>query len=294
VYQLEVSRNLLFKQGTKVDAVFNGVIDRTRATLDIRKLKTIFGSRKRPHLQAKHGRRRGVQITVEKPAYDLTVFKVHFDYLTLKIYSKGARVLRFEAIVHNAGRLKCGKGIIRFAQIAALLRQILQRFMSNLHCVDVSFIQSNDLQSWHLPTVKETQRTAGIDSNNPRIRAVMESLIALSIDPFGITTPKLAQAVRERLRDDGYQTRHAAYDLNKFRAKGIALKDGTKNSYTIAAESLRAMVAYLTITDKVLVPVLNQFGKPKRGPRPTQEVENHFRNIQNELCKVLEFYKIAA
>ena len=35
VYQAEYSRNLLFKRGAEMDQVFNGVIDRTRALLDI-------------------------------------------------------------------------------------------------------------------------------------------------------------------------------------------------------------------------------------------------------------------
>jgi hypothetical protein len=29
------------------------------------------------------------------------MFKVHFGYLTLKAYTKGERVLRFEAIAHH-------------------------------------------------------------------------------------------------------------------------------------------------------------------------------------------------
>ncbi len=38
---------------------------------------------------------------IETPRYDLTMCKVHFGLLTLKAYTKGERVLRFEAITHN-------------------------------------------------------------------------------------------------------------------------------------------------------------------------------------------------
>jgi hypothetical protein len=38
---------------------------------------------------------------IETRSFDLTVFKVHFGFLTLKAYSKGEHVLRFEAVVHN-------------------------------------------------------------------------------------------------------------------------------------------------------------------------------------------------
>lgn len=41
-------------------------------------------------------------VVIEKPRWNLTIFKVHFGHLTLKAYTKGERVLRFEAIVHHA------------------------------------------------------------------------------------------------------------------------------------------------------------------------------------------------
>jgi hypothetical protein len=58
---------------------------------------------------------------LETPAWDLTVFKVHFGLLTLKGYTKGARVLRFEAITHNIRQLGCGRALERFPQIVARL-----------------------------------------------------------------------------------------------------------------------------------------------------------------------------
>jgi hypothetical protein len=47
-YQLEYSRNLLFKSGRQLDQVYQGLIDRTRRVLDVPRLKTIFGRKRRP------------------------------------------------------------------------------------------------------------------------------------------------------------------------------------------------------------------------------------------------------
>jgi len=38
------------------------------------------------------------EVAVERPTYDLTIFKLHCGKLTLKIYTKGERVLRIEAV----------------------------------------------------------------------------------------------------------------------------------------------------------------------------------------------------
>jgi hypothetical protein len=59
--------------------------------------------------------------------YDLTVFKVHFGKLTLKAYTKGERVLRFEVVVHNVRDLGCGRVVERFPQIVAHLSAMLER-----------------------------------------------------------------------------------------------------------------------------------------------------------------------
>jgi len=97
VFQLELSRNLLFWRGTTMNEVYQKLIDRTRAPLDLKQVKTIFGFSHRPHHKATRGRQ-SVQVVkaVEAPSYDLTVFKVKWGNLTLKIYDKGGRVLRIQ------------------------------------------------------------------------------------------------------------------------------------------------------------------------------------------------------
>jgi hypothetical protein len=48
IYQGEYSRNLLFRAGAQMEQVFQGMIERTRARLNVKDLKTIFGAKARP------------------------------------------------------------------------------------------------------------------------------------------------------------------------------------------------------------------------------------------------------
>jgi hypothetical protein len=73
------------------------------------------------------------------------VFKVHFGNLTLKAYTKGERVLRFEAIVHNTRDLGCGRVVSRFPKIVVRLHDMLERFLTTLDCVNVAFITDDML-----------------------------------------------------------------------------------------------------------------------------------------------------
>ena len=85
-YQGEYSRNLTFRDGRRMDLIFQGNIDRIRGFLDLKTLKTIFGYRRRPHRRGAKARQPRFEVVIENPVYDLTVLKVHFDKFSLKIY----------------------------------------------------------------------------------------------------------------------------------------------------------------------------------------------------------------
>ena len=69
-----------------------------------------------------------LEVAVERPTYDLTIFKLHCGKLTLKIYTKGERVLRFEAVAHNTRELNCGRSLDKFPEVVCRLKSVLERF----------------------------------------------------------------------------------------------------------------------------------------------------------------------
>jgi hypothetical protein len=62
------------------------------------------------------------------------VFKLNFGRLTGNAYTKGERVLRFEAIAHNTAELRCGPMIEKFPEIVTRLAGVTERFCSALDC----------------------------------------------------------------------------------------------------------------------------------------------------------------
>jgi len=109
IYQIEYSRNLVFASGAVMDRLFNTVVDRTRSRLDVPTVRTLFGTKARPHRKPGQELSPRQAVVIEKPQWNLTIFKVHFGLLTLKAYTKGERVLRFEAIAHHTKQLGCGR-----------------------------------------------------------------------------------------------------------------------------------------------------------------------------------------
>jgi hypothetical protein len=165
VYQAEYSRNLLFRSGARMERVFQCLVDRTRARLDVPRLRTLFGAKARPHKDRTSTAR--IEAVVETPRYDLTLFKVHFDTLTLKAYTKGEHVLRFEAIVHNTRDLGCGRMLDRFCEIITRLKGMVERFLTTLDCVDAAFVPDDTLDQLPLPSRSAAPASAGSTSTRP-------------------------------------------------------------------------------------------------------------------------------
>ena len=295
VYQLEYSRNLLFTRGRVLDRVFAGVIERTRAPLNIKTVRTIFGRRQRPSRRCRSPR---CEIVVERPAYDLTVFKIHFKRLTVKIYSKGERVLRIEVVAHNTLDLHSPRGIVNFSRIAAELKAILERFISVLNAVDVSFIDGGTLESWPEPGQVGGRRVAGLNANQSRVRAAMQAAIALSTHLHGFSAAEHAAHVRQILADGAsrYQSRQASYDLKKLRAKGLVRKIANSRRYECTTQGLREMTGFLTLRDKVLLPLLRNAGKRSNAPkgRNYSAIDAHYEKLQIEMQQLFKSLRIAA
>jgi DNA-binding transcriptional ArsR family regulator len=266
VYQAEYSRNLLFRSGAQMDQVFDRVIDRTRSRLDVPILRTLFGAK---HRHAHNGSPQlslRLAAVTETPRYDLTLFKVHFGNLTLKAYTKGEHVLRFEAIVHNTKYLGCGRVLDNFPAIIDRLAGMVDRFTTTLDCVDVTFIGDGLLDQLPAPTQLGATRVGGIDLNKPRIRAALGAVLALS--PLGgFTVSALAEKVHSMTGTD-YTIRQAAYDLRKLRGKHLVTKPGRGRRYQLTPQAAGTIAALLTLREHVLGPILAGVRSPRRGRKP--------------------------
>src|SRR5271165_4003955 len=66
-YQIEYSRNLVFEVGGHMEQVFQALIDRSRAPLDLKTIKTILGYKHRPKNRRRTKRSAEWEVAVERP-----------------------------------------------------------------------------------------------------------------------------------------------------------------------------------------------------------------------------------
>jgi len=293
-YQIEYSRNLVFQVGGHLDQVFQALIDRSRAPLDLKSIRTILGYRRRPRYRRRAKRSAEWEVSVEKPAYDLTIFKLHCGKLTLKIYSKGERVLRIEAVAHNTRELNCGRALDKFPEVVSRLKAVLERFADALSCIDQCFIADDTLEQ--LPAASQVGKTIvdGIDLNKTRLRTVVEAVIALSPSPNGFTASDIAVRMRERCAP--YGPRHAAYDLKKLRGKQIIRRIGHTRRYEPLASGLRAITALIVLRNKAIRPLLAaaRHLHPSRGELNPKPIDAHYHAVRFAMQGVFHELGIAA
>ena len=282
VYQLEYSRNLLFESGREMEAVFERIVDRSRTRLDIKTLRTLFGYGQRPRRRSDGDLSPRQAVVIETPSYDLTVFKVHFGLVTLKAYSKGEHVLRFEAVVHNTRQLHLGRVLERFPEIVARLHAMLDRFTSLLDCVDVAFLPGEILDELPRSSRLGASRVGGIDFNQARVRAVLAAVVALAAAPRGFTVADLTEKVHSMTGETDYRVRQAAYDLRKLRAKGLVEKPERSRRYVVAPDAARTITALSVLRDQVVSPILAGVRSPRQGRKPSAwtQVDRDYESLR--------------
>jgi len=298
VYQGEYSRNLLFDCAATMERLVHALIDRASGLLHAQTVRAVFGYRTRPHRRRRSNKRPRFEVVIERPTYDLVVIKLHYDKLTLKIYTKGEHVLRIESTIHNARMLKCGNSLAKYPRILEWLRGALERFLDVVSAADASFVDTGQMDALPAPSCVGTTRVGGVDVNRPRMRAVLQAVVALSWRPDGFTSADLAAKVREiqRCAPPAYTTRQASYDLKKLRGKALVQRRGLSRRYEAPPEGLRVMVALVVLREKVIAPLLAGATNPQPAARPAtlSDLDAHYRIIQTNMKGLFHDLGIAA
>jgi hypothetical protein len=281
---MEYSRHLLFSSGRQMGEIFQALSDRTRRPLDLDRVRTIFGDKKRPHYDKRKKNPTRWGVVVEIPAYDVTIFKVHYGKMTLKIYTKGERVLRIEVIVHNTREYRWGRSLPCFPDIVIRLGGILERFLNSVGCMNACSVSDDTREKLPEPGLVGQTSVGGIDLNKPRMLHTAQAVLALSASPAGFTASDLVRQVHSMSGqpESEYGSRRAAYDIKKLRAKGMLTKIGKSRRYEPAPEGLRSLTALLVLREKIIRPLLAASRQPLPALKPVNPIplDHHYENLR--------------
>jgi len=184
------------------------------------------------------------------------------------------------------------------AAICSSQTAILDRFASTLDCVDVGFIDDEQILD-RLPQASQLgrARVGGIDLNKPRMRSALNAALALALAPSGFTVGQFA-AELHRLTGQTpveYSLRQAGYDLRKLRGKGLIVKPGNRRRYQVPASGARTISALLTLRDHVIVPLIAGIRNSGTCPEPefVSSVDRHYQAMRTGMTALFEDLGIA-
>jgi len=293
-------RNTLYQEAV-LEEVFQKLIDRTRAPLDTKTLETIFGRRHRqPTKKQRRAGRSGCEVAkeVDASSWDLTVWRVRWGQVVLKIYDKAGRVLRVEVKVLNTAVLGCGKRVEKLRDQLTCLQGMLERFLASLQAAHVGFLDEGQFERWAEPSQRGNRRLAGLDLNKARNRTVIAAVSGLATEPEGFTAAEVAEAVRGRAgwNQADYPTRRAAHDLAKLRGKGLVERMPGRRRYQCRPEQLRVLCAYVVLREQVIKPVLAGVGREQlpASPPNLSRLDEHYLALRAEFQRTCQTLGLAA
>ncbi len=188
--------------------------------------------------------------------------------------------------------------IEKFPEIVVQAKSVLVRFMDALSCIDQCFIADRLLEQLPAPSQVGKTKVGGIDLNKPRMRWVVEAVIAMSPSPNGFTASDLARQVRalSKQRESAYGARRAAYDLKKLRGKKIVRRIGQTRRYESVATGLKAMTALVVLRNKAIKPLLAaaQDLRPARGAQNPGALDRYYDSIRLAMRGVFQELGLAA
>ncbi|MEJ7678512.1 MAG: hypothetical protein WKG06_11765 [Segetibacter sp.] len=291
VYQVEYSRNFLFKRGRQLDDVYQHIINLTRERIDIPYLKTLLGRKNRPYITKRHSS--GPEVQVQTPDYNLTVFKIHVGKLTLKLYDKGERTLRAEVVAHNTKELGCKRSLEYFETMVVKLNELMGSFINNITYAHAAIIDDGTMENLSKPVQTGKTRLAGITLTNKRNVALMESVLALMLYPQGFSCIDLKEMMRKKRFKD-YSINNARYDMRKLKGKTFVQKIKGKQKYQATKSGIQNMSAVLCVWKQELKPFLTMVNKKSINEQSKElnTVETHFCNARKEIHSISNLYGI--
>jgi hypothetical protein len=291
VYQVEYSRNFLFKRGRQLDEVYQHIINLTRQRIDIPYLKTLLGRKNRPYITKGHSSVPEVQ--VQTSDYNLTVFKIHVGKLTLKLYDKGERTLRAEVVAHNTKELGCKRSLEYFEAMVVKLNELMGTFINNITYAHAAIIDDATMENLSKPVQTGKTRLAGITLTNKRNVALMESVLALMLYPQGFSCIDLKEMMRKKRFKD-YTINNARYDMRKLKGKTFVQKIKGKQKYQATKSGIQNISAVLCVWKQELKPFLTMVNKKSidEQSKELNIIETHFCNARKEIHSISNLYGI--
>jgi hypothetical protein len=186
---------------------------------------------------------------------------LHIDYkhARIKQYHKEGRALRTETTINDARDFAIGKRLVNLPALRQIGLQANRRLLDvqtvshDCHLGEAAFQQVNQ------PLVVGSQRVAALRFADPRVQALLHSLLLFATLPHGFANRDLRPtlAALQGLSPEHLTAGRMSYDLRRLRLHGLIERIAGSHRYRLSASGLRVALFFSRTYARLLRPGLS-------------------------------------
>jgi hypothetical protein len=227
---------------------------------------------------------------------DGVVPSLHVDYKKSRIkqYHKEGRALRTETTINDTRDFAIG----RMLRNLPALRKI--GFDANRRLLDVQRLShdatlgDDDFRRVVAPIDVHGQHGAALRFDDPRVQALMASLVLFVLQPRGFSNKDLREPLARLLglRPEQLSAGRMTYDLRRLRLHGLIERIPKTHRYRLTPTGLRVAVFFNRVYGRLLRPALSALSP--QAPPGNNAINTAFRHLEARIDQATAALRLAA
>ena len=221
---------------------------------------------------------------------------LHIDYkhTRIKQYHKEGQALRTETIINDAYDFEIGRRLTNLPTLREVGFQANRRLLCVQRISHDCTLGEEAFSSVQCPTIVQGQRAAGLRFGDPRVLALLASLLLFRLLPRGFSNRDLRQYVEQLLGVDSGQFTQGqmTYDLRRLRLRSLIERIPNSHRYHVTDSGFRTALFLTRAYARLLRPGL-AIALDDAPPSPTT-LQAAIEHVDRAVDRIWKQQRIAA
>ena len=215
---------------------------------------------------------------------DGVIPSLHVDYKhsRIKQYHKEGRALRTETVINDTYDFQVGRRLCNLDDLQKIGFAANRRLLGVQRISHRCQLGTEVFDGLHRPAVIDDRRVSALRFGDPRVQALLATLLAFRLLPVGFANRQLREyaAPLLGLSLDAYGPARATYDLRRLRLRGLIERIPRSHRYRVTEQGLRIALCYQRVQRRALCPALSAVLDENQPPALGRLVERFDLHIQ--------------
>ena len=215
---------------------------------------------------------------------------VDYKHSHIKQYLKGGRALRTETVVNDTYDFGVKRKLRNLDDLKTIGFAANRRLLGVQRISHDPALGQDTFDHLHRPAVVDDRRASALRFGDPRVLALLATLLAFRLLPEGFANREFREHVGPLLGAGDYGPGRATYDLGRLRRRGLIERIPRTHRYRVTALGQRIALCYCRAHRRVLTPTLAAVADSRTPP----ELGRLVRRFDHHVGRLWEGHKMAA